>query len=41
MKWIPSLVVVGPDGRVLLSTVLSEKVDLLLQQLTEENHGKL
>jgi len=41
VKWIPSLVVVGPDGRVLLSTVLSEKVDLLLQQLTEENHGTL
>lgn len=34
VKWIPSLVVVGADGKVLLSTVLSEKVRLLLQQLT-------
>lgn len=34
VKWIPSLVVVGADGRVLLSTVQSEKVAVLLQQLT-------
>ena len=34
VKWIPSMVVVGPDGKVLLSTVLSYKVDKLLKELT-------
>ena len=32
--WIPSMVVVGADGRVLLSTVHSYKVDKLLKELT-------
>ena len=33
VKWIPSMVVIGPDGKVLLSTVLSYKVDKLLKEL--------
>ncbi len=36
IKWIPSLVVIGKDGKVLLSTVLSEKVGRLLEELTRE-----
>ena len=35
IKWIPSIVVIGPDGKVLLSTVLSEKVEKLLSELTK------
>lgn len=31
VKWIPSMVVVGPDGKVLLSTVEIHKVDTLLR----------
>ena len=34
VKWIPSMVVVGPDGEVKLSTVLSYKVDRYLKELT-------
>ena len=34
VKWIPSMVVVGPDGKVKLSTVLSYKVDKYLKELT-------
>lgn len=34
VKWIPSMVVVGPDGQVKLSTVLSYKVDKYLKELT-------
>ncbi len=34
VNWIPSLVVIDADGKVLLSTVLSEKVGKLLQELT-------
>ena len=33
VKWIPSMVVVGADGKVLLSTVMSGKVDHLLSGL--------
>lgn len=33
LKWIPSLVVVSPDGKVLLSTVMSEKVGTLLDSI--------
>ena len=36
IKWIPSLVVIGKDGKVLLSTVLSEKVGKLLKELTNK-----
>lgn len=36
VQWIPSLVVVGADGKVLLSTVLSEKVGKLLEELTKQ-----
>ena len=32
VKWIPSLVVVGPDGKVALSTVISQKVRALLSE---------
>ena len=34
VKWIPSMVVVGPDGKVVLSTVLTYKVDKYLKELT-------
>ena len=34
VKWIPSMVVIGPDGQVKLSTVLSYKVDKYLKELT-------
>ena len=35
VNWIPSIVVVDKDGKVLLSTVLSSKVDQLLKELTK------
>lgn len=35
VKWIPSMVVVGPDGKVKLSTVMSSKVDEYLKKLTQ------
>ncbi|MBQ8656053.1 MAG: alpha/beta fold hydrolase [Prevotella sp.] len=34
VKWIPSMVVIGPDGKVALSTVLSYKVDKYLRELS-------
>ena len=34
VKWIPSMVVVGPDGQVKLSTVLTNKIDNYLKELT-------
>lgn len=34
IKWIPSMVVVGPDGQVKLSTVLTYKLDKYLKELT-------
>lgn len=34
VKWIPSMVVVGPDGQVKLSTVLTYKLDRYLKELT-------
>ena len=34
VKWIPSMVVVGPDGKIQLSTVLTYKVDKYLKELT-------
>lgn len=34
VKWIPSMVVIGADGKVALSTVLSYKVDRYLRELT-------
>lgn len=34
IKWIPSMVVIGPDGEVKLSTVLTYKVDKYLKELT-------
>ncbi len=34
VKWIPSMVVIGPDGKVKLSTVLTYKVDKYLKELT-------
>ena len=34
VKWIPSMVIVGPDGNVKLSTVLTYKVDKYLKELT-------
>lgn len=35
VNWIPSIVVVDKEGKVLLSTVLSNKVDQLLRELTK------
>ena len=37
VKWIPSMVVVGPDGQVKLSTVLTYKVDKYLKEYFD--HG--
>ena len=34
VKWIPSMVVIGPDEQVKLSTVLTYKVDKYLKELT-------
>ncbi len=34
VKWIPSMVVIGSDGQVKLSTVLTYKVDKYLKELT-------
>ena len=34
VKWIPSMVVIGPDGHVKLSTVLTYKLDKYLKELT-------
>ena len=34
VNWIPSMVVIGPDGQVKLSTVLSYKVDKYLKEIT-------
>lgn len=33
VKWIPSIVVVGPDGQVKLSTVVVNKVDKYLEEI--------
>lgn len=33
VKWIPSMVVVGPDGQVKLSTVVVNKVDKYLEEI--------
>ena len=37
VKWIPSMVVVGPDGQVKLSTVVIDKVDKYLKELTKQH----
>ena len=34
VNWIPSIVIVGPDGRVKLSTVMIDKADRFLKELT-------
>ena len=34
VEWIPSMVVVGSDGKVILSTVEIHKVETLLKKLT-------
>ena len=36
VNWIPSLVVIGPDGKVKLSTVMSHKVDQYLKEHTSK-----
>ena len=38
VKWIPSMVVVGPDGQVKLSTVMTYKVDKYLKELTANTY---
>lgn len=37
VKWIPSMVVVGPDGKVKLSTVVTAKVNNYLKELTSSH----
>ena len=34
VNWIPSMIVIGPDGQVKLSTVLTYKLDKYLNELT-------
>lgn len=38
VKWIPSMVLVGKDGRVMLSTVLSDKMEVTLTELMAKEH---
>lgn len=38
VKWIPSMVIIGPDGQVKLSTVLTYKVDKYLKELTTDTY---
>ena len=38
VKWIPSMVIVGPDGQVKLSTVMTYKVDNYLKELTANTY---
>ena len=33
MKWIPSMILIGPDGHVVLSTVMVDKLKKALQHL--------
>lgn len=40
IKWIPSYVVVSPEGKVLLSTVLTWKLERKLMELMPEESGK-
>lgn len=41
VNWIPSIVIVGPDGRVKLSTVMIDKVEKYLKGLTFPVGGHL
>lgn len=36
IKWIPSLYLIGPDGKVVLATVMSEKIGAALAKLSPE-----
>lgn len=36
IKWIPSLYLIGPDGRVVLATVMSEKIAVALAKISPE-----
>lgn len=38
VKWIPSMVLVDKDGRVMLSTVLSDKMEVTLTELMAKEH---
>ncbi len=38
VKWIPAMVVIDKKGNVVLSTVLSEKVEKKLTELTATKH---
>ena len=33
VKWIPSVYVIGPDGKVILSTVMIDKVEACLKEI--------
>ena len=35
VKWIPSMMLIGPDGKVILATVMSEKIRAKLEELTK------
>lgn len=35
IKWIPSLYIIGPDGKVVLGTVMIDKLEKKLQEITE------
>jgi len=37
VKWIPSMVVIGPDGQVKLSTVMISRLDKFLKELTSSH----
>lgn len=38
VKWIPSMVLIDPDGKVVLSTVLSDKMEKTLYELIPETY---
>jgi hypothetical protein len=33
VKWIPSIYVIGPDGKIMLGTVMIEKLEKLLETI--------
>ena len=38
VKWIPSMMLIGPDGKVVLSTVLSDKMERTLTEVMAKEH---
>lgn len=35
IKWIPSMYLIGPDGKILVSTVMSDKIEKALAEVFE------